>query len=372
MPRDSLALMLPGGGAMCAYQVGVLKALVTLRQRDAGNPFQIIVGTSGGAVAALTLASGSANWVQAVTRLEQVWANFRLQQVMHVDRWSMWRAGLRWLASLITAGRIAPPRSLLNNTPLRQLLESEIDLESLREALRNGTLDALALSTTAYGTGRSVTFFETRMPMAPWQRRGRQGIPTRLTIDYVMASVAIPALFPAVEINGAYYGDGAMRQSAPLSAAIRLGANRVLIAGVRREEDIFVPAQDRTPRPPTPADIFGLMLDTLFTNRIFRDMELANRLNQFSGGSNDSGLRHVEVLRLAPSVDLTAVAAEYRDCLPGSISALLGVLGGRGRSGNLLASYLLFEAPFTRRLIDIGFEDTMRRRDELQHFLEGS
>src|SRR5262245_23535206 len=221
-------LILTGGGARAAYQVGVLKALSQIHPRP-DWPFPIIVGTSAGAVAASILAGNVVRWHQSVSEIEKVWANFRVHHVFRSDAGAMLKAGARWLGSLVTGGALGPPKSLLDNSPLRELLTRVTDFDAVRKNVAKGRLRALALCATSYFTARSVSFFESETSVGEWSRAQRHGERVPLTLDYLMASLSVPFLFPPTCLQGEFFGDGAMRQTAPLSPAIHLGADRLLV-----------------------------------------------------------------------------------------------------------------------------------------------
>ena len=298
-----VGLVLTGGGARSAYQVGVLRALTQLLPR-ARNPFPIIVGTSAGAVAAGVLAAEAHQWKRAVVGLEEVWANFRAEQVFRVDPWHMVRAGLHWLFSLVSGGAlVAPPKSMLDNTPLRELLSTHVDWSGVRRSIERGHLRALALCATSYASGHSVAFYDGVASIKEWSRVQRVGRHARLTLEHLMASVAIPLLFPPLPLGQEYFGDGALRQLNPLSPAIHLGAERLLVIGVRAREDAGVAASRAAPTMPTPGQILGYMLDTLFTDQIFGDLEQCERINELVRAAPEAarGLRSVETLMMAPA-----------------------------------------------------------------------
>src|SRR3954470_24011491 len=296
-------LILTGGGARAAYQVGVLKAIAEIH-RSPDWPFPIIVGTSAGAVSASILASNVTRWHQSVGEIEKVWANFRVNQVFRSDAWAMVRAGARWMGSLFTGGMIGPPKSLLDNSPLRELLSTVTDFDALRANVARGDLRALALCATSYFTARSVSFFEAATTISEWSRAQRHGERVPLSLDYLMASLGIPFLCPPMSLHGEFFGDGAMRQTAPLSPAIHLGADRLLIVGVRPTHLDLVPRFVNSDSPPTPGQLFGYMLDTLFSDQISADLENLTRLNRFAGQAGENlGLRQIRTLMIAPSVD---------------------------------------------------------------------
>jgi len=371
--RPVLGLVLTGGGARSAYQIGVLKALSEMFPRGR-SPFQVIVGTSAGAVAASVLAAEAVHWRRAVAGLEDVWGNFRAEQVFRVDPIHMLRSGIHWVLSLVTGGfLLAPPKSMLDNTPLREMLEKRVDWSGIRKSIDRGHLRALALCATSYVTGQSVAFYDGRESLQDWARVQRVGRRSALTLDHLMASVAIPLLFPPMRLGEEHFGDGAMRQNNPLSPAIHLGADRLLIVGVRARRQAGVAVAQFPIDPPSPGQIFGYMLDTLFTDTIYGDLEQLERINELVRAAPDRahGARNVQTLMLAPSIDPRQVAAKHIDAIPRSLRALLRVIGARDVEGSQLASYLMFEAPYTRDLIQLGYRDAMEARTCLLAFVQG-
>jgi NTE family protein len=372
-PKPIMGLVLTGGGARSAYQVGVLRALTELMPRQR-NPFPVIVGTSAGAVAASVLAAEAHHWRNAVAGLEQVWANFRVEQVFRADPASMLRAGAHWVLSLLTGGFLLPPPiSMLDNSPLRELFGRHIDWAGIRTSVARGHLRGIALCATSYASGQSVSFFHGSDDIPEWTRAQRLGRRAELTLDHLMASVAIPLLFPPMTLSQEYFGDGAMRQLNPLSPAIHLGANRLLILGVRARREAGVAVTHLPEVTPTPGQIFGYMLDTLFTDQIYGDLEQVERINQLvrAAPAAAPGLRTVDTLMLAPSVDPREVAARHSDSMPRGLRALLRVIGAADAEGGQLASYLMFEAPYTRELIELGYRDAMEARSALVAFMSG-
>ncbi|MGH8132605.1 MAG: patatin-like phospholipase family protein [Steroidobacteraceae bacterium] len=373
-PRPTVGLVLTGGGARSAYQVGVLLALAELLP-GARNPFQVIVGTSAGAVAASVLAAEAHRWRRAVAGLERVWANFRSSQVFHVDAPHMLRAGAHWVLALVSGGLVlAPPKAILDNTPLRELLGVHVDCSGIRRSIARGHLRAFALCATSYVSGYSVAFYDGIDSLGDWSRALRVGRRCEFSLDHLMASAAIPLLFPPMKIGDEFFGDGAMRQLNPLSPAIHLGADRLLIIGVRARRAAGVTVDRLQPAMPTPGEIFGYMLDTLFTDQIYGDLEQLERINTLVQNAPQAtrGERHVETLMLAPSVDPREIAARHVGQMPRGLRALLRVIGGRDASGFQLASYLTFECGYTRALIELGYRDAMEARSALLAFMSGA
>lgn len=366
-------LVLTGGGARAAYQVGVLKAVAELLPQQQ-NPFRVIIGTSAGAVAASVLAARADQWRTAVAAIEHVWANFRTAQVYEIGRRKMLRTGLHWVLSLLSGGLLlsAPP-SFFDNTPLRNLLTREVRWRGVGRSIRNGHLDALALCATSYGTARSTAFFEAQAGLSEWSGRNHIGRRAKLGLPHLMASLAVPLLFPAEQIDEYFYGDGAMRQMVPLAPALHLGASRLLIVGMRSSGGGGVSERRSGPHAaPTPGQLAGFALDTLFTDQIYNDLEQIELVNQVLRlqPSLLPGSRIVDkVVFLAPSRDPREIALEHLGSLPRSLKALLRVSGASSTAGAQLASYLMFESEYTRALIALGHRDTLARGDDVRQLL---
>src|SRR4029453_13117998 len=268
------ALILTGGGARAAYQVGVLKALAEWLPEESPCPFPVILGTSAGAVSALALAGRSGRFKAAVGALEQVWANFHVEQVFRSDALSMLRAGLHWLLAFASSGLLLPPpKSLFDNTPLRELLRRPMSFPAVHRSIAKERLHAVGICATSFSSGRCVTFYEGAPGLHDWARIAGGGQRSRLGLDHLMASLSIPFLFPAVRLANEYYGDGAMRQTNPLSPAINLGADRLLVIGGRQGGGRSAFGKMRVGAAPTAGQIFGYMLDTLFMDQIYADIE---------------------------------------------------------------------------------------------------
>ncbi|MEO1594828.1 MAG: patatin-like phospholipase family protein [Pseudomonadota bacterium] len=374
---QQLALVLPGGGARCAFQVGVLKAVSELLPPRARNPFRILSGTSAGAINSVVLASKAQRFHFAVRELERVWGNFETEMVYRADAMTMLKTSMHWLAAIVFGGLgVRNPRSLLDNAPLRALLARNIRFQRIRANVERGFVDAVAVTAAGYNSARSVTFYEGVDSLKPWRRTRRVGKAEDLNLDHLMASIAVPMIFPPVAMHGEYFGDGAMRQATPLSPAVHLGASRILVVGVR--DELADPVRDddsREPEYPGFGRIAGYMLDTLFLDGLYSDLERLARINRMLESvppERRTGfaaqMRPIDTMVVLPSVDLRVLAVEYLRELPLPIRLLLrGVGGSEGR----LLSFLLFEAGYTRALIDLGYADAMRQADRLRAFVMG-
>jgi len=358
-----VGLILTGGGARAAYQVGVLKAVAELLPRGARCPFQVITGTSAGAVSAIALASDAAHFRRAVYGIERVWRQFRVHHVFKADPVSMLRSGLHWMLALLTGGWLVhPPHALFDCTPLWELLRRELHFEGIPRSIYKGHLDAIGISTTSYFDAHSVTFFAGAAGIEPWRRATRKGERVQLTLPHLMASLAIPFLFRPIALGGEYYGDGAMRQISPLSPAFHLGAERLLVIGVGAS-DFLPPAAANSAVEPSYGHMFGFMLDSLFMDQINADVELIGTFNR-SGGA-----RQLQTFIMMPSEEIGAIARRHARELPRTLRMLMRTVGANDSGGTHLLSYLLFERGFTQALIELGFRDATARADELMAFL---
>ena len=377
-----IGLVLPGGGARAAYQVGVLKAISEMVPRDAPLPFRVISGTSAGAIISAILASHAPLFRLGVSSLERFWRNFRTDQVFRSDTGTMLRAGLHWLLALLSGGYLVhPPRSVFDNQPLRETLERHVNFARIRQHLEHGHLDALAVNASAYRTALSVAFYECARETAPWLHSWRLGEPADLCLDHLMASAAVPFLFPAVYLDGEYYGDGAMRQLAPLSPAINLGAERLLVVGVRPPSqptalrspatDVIPPLHPGPGREPSFGQILGFMLDTLFMDGVQSDLERLQRDNLLirAAGGAAAGLKRIEVVSITPRMDFGPIAQRHAAEVPRALRILLRTMGAANPGGRTLLSYLLFQGSYARELIALGYEDAMARQSDIQTLL---
>ena len=368
-------LILSGGGARAAYQVGVLAAIADLLPESADNPFPVIVGTSAGAINAVSLACGALDFQQSIRTLRSVWQSFSSDRVYRTDWFGVMHQAGRFVGQhLLGIGRGADPVALLDNAPLRELLLKELDFSGINLAVAKRKLHAVAVTAFAYQSGQAVTFYQGRGHIKPWQRHRRHGVATRLRIEHLMASSAIPLLFPPVRVDHEYFGDGAVRQAAPISPALHLGADKVLVIGVRNQSQegrsIAI-----TSRPPSLAQIGGHLLNSTFIDNLESDLELLERLNTLGHELPESqrkqhlGLSPVDVLVISPSKKIDDIAARHRHQLPASLRLFLRGPGATRASGGGVLSYLLFERGYCNELIELGYQDAMTKKDELQAFL---
>ena len=369
-------LILSGSGARAAYQVGVLAAIAELLPAGAANPFPIIVGTSAGAINAVSLASRAMDFARAVEHLTEFWQGFESHLVLRSDWPGVIHQASRFLShSLLGLGSHVPV-ALLNSSPLRNLLADKINFAGIDQAIAEQRLRAVAVTAFGYSTGQAVTFYQGQMAIEGWLRHRRIGLPASLTVEHLLASSAIPLLFAPVKVGQEYFGDGAVRQPAPISPALHLGANRVLVVGVSgnpRGPDLRVVQQDNSAQQPTLAQIGGHMLNSTFIDSLESDIELLERMNHFARllphQSDNLGLAPVEVLIIAPSQPIDEIAARHRHELPSALRMFLRGPGATKTSGAGVLSYLLFESGYCRELIELGRRDAMAKREVLSRFL---
>lgn len=381
-PVGAAALVLLGGGARTAYQVGVLGGM--LDALDAAglaperNPFAIVCGTSAGALNAAFYAAGSDRWRDTLCDMQRLWSELAPHDVFHTGAWPLAAGGARWLA-LFAFGWLLhqSPRSLLDNTPLIGTLQRTIAFDRIQTALDRGALRALSVAASSYTTGRHITFFQSADAHPGWRRPGQWGVPARIGIDHLLASAALPFIFPAVALPCAdgldYFGDGAMRQLSPLAPAIQLGAQRILAIGVA-EPRPTVQGQPHAPPPyPSVAQIAGHAMSSIFLDTLRADAQQADRINAMLGQLPPAlrarlPLRLLPVLTVLPSQSISAIAARHWATMPRLARALLEGVGTGSGTGAMLASYLLFTTDYLRELIDLGRADALAQRDQLLRF----
>ena len=373
--KPKLAIVMTGGGARAAYQIGVLKAIAELLPPGSPSPFTIICGTSAGAINAASLAAKSDHFRHSVRRMYYVWSNFTSDQVFRTDIPGIMKTGAHWLLSMALGGLGKhSPIYLLDRTPLRKLLEKYIDSSMFQSAIDKNSLHALSINATGYSSRQSVAFYHGNSSLKNWKRAQRVGVSTRITVDHLMASSAIPFLFSPVKLNREFFSDGTIRQTAPISPALHLGADRVLIIGNHQSE----PKLERisNPKAPTLGEIAGHTLNSIFLDSLDADIERLQRINKTVKLIGDQDrekhgvtLRQVEVQVISPSDDIGKMAAEHAHELPWSIKTLLRGIGAYSKTDSNFMSYLLFEKGYCNALITLGYEDTKREKENILHFL---
>lgn len=383
--NQKTGLILTGGGARAAYQVGVLKAVSAILS-DAGlpaskNPFDIICGTSAGAINATAMACRADDFQEGMQVLLEFWQHCQVEQVYRADSLGVIRSGAKWL-SLLSFGWLLrkwhanPPSALLDNTPLVTLLHRLLDLPRLDSALTSGALQALAVTASSYTEGRHLTFYQSLHAITPWQRMQRVSVPAQIGVEHLLASSAIPLIFPAVPIycdqRREYFGDGSMRQLAPISPAIHLGASKILVIGAGRLTEP-PPRFDAAVPYPSLAQIAGHAMSSIFLDGLAVDIERLERINQTLALLNDEQLRKtplrpIRMLMISPSERLDEIASRHVGSLPLPIRTLLAGIGATEIRGAALASYLLFEKSYTNELIALGWSDAMNRKTDVLGF----
>jgi len=368
-------LILSGGGARAAYQVGVLKAIHKILPKGHYNPFDIISGTSAGAINGVALASYADNYRIGIKHLERIWMHFSCDQIYRTDFWGVSASLARLTRSLVIGrGYKNDTVSLLNNQPLRELLQEVVKFDNIQGAIDSGALHAIAVNCSGLESGESVSFFQGHYSINNWQRQRRVGIRSRISLDHLMASSAIPMIFPSVKIHREYFADGAVRQLAPLSPALHLGAEKIMVIGVSGI------AHKRKERPqsssyPSPAKMMGHMLNAAFLDSMETDVERLRRINRTVDKIPESvrkkegmELKSIELLEINPSRSIDELAGQHAHEIPRALKLALGGSGNASQNGSGILSYLLFSRGFCKSLIDLGFQDANEREDEIRAF----
>jgi NTE family protein len=372
------ALILSGGGARAAYQVGVLQAFATLLPH-LQNPFPIICGTSAGAINALYLAAYAGEFNQCARDLAAIWRKLQIEQVYHCQ-WPDLIKGLGKIGvSLFNRGMgFNNPLALLDNSPLRELLTDLIAFEHLDARIKKGELEAVSVTALGYHSGDSVTFFQGAAHLQGWRRARRVGLATSLSVHHLLASSAIPTVFPAVYLEREYFGDGAMRQMAPISPALHLGADRIVVIGVsgNRNPENWQRKNSGGRHSPSMGNIVGQMLNSAFIDALEGDLEHLERVNHLVRllppeilNSQPNYLRPVETLVISPSKPLDKIAGRHVRDLPPSMRFFMRATGSTASSGGAsAASYLLFSNEYCHELIELGYQDAMWEKDNIERF----
>jgi len=376
--ENRVGLILTGGGARAAYQVGVLKAIAELLPRRSNIPFQVVCGTSAGALNAATLAVNAKNFSMGVQYLINTWKNFHASQIYRTDAVGVFNNTMLWflgvmlrLLGINKLNRV----SLLDNSPLIEFLEEMLPCEQIQENIDAGLLRALSITASGYGSGQSVTFYQGVKELVPWRRTGRMGVATKIETKHLLASASLPFLFKPTLINREYFGDGSMRQISPIGSALHLGATRILVIGVTANDYVDQSQRSEIHEYPTLAQIAGHTLNSIFLDHMDVDLERVKKINDLvaimpAEMRASTTLRHVDVMVISPSQPIDKIAERHIKELPWTIRFLLRLSGVRKHSGATLVSYLLSERKYCRALIDLGYQDALNRREEIMKFLE--
>lgn len=372
--KSKIALVLTGGGARAAYQVGILKAIKTVLPRNHNSPFNIICGTSAGSINATQLACYASCYHLGVKKLEWAWKNFTTEQIYHCDFFKVFgHLGKGFFSNFQAEYANKSPGSLFNNAPLRELLLKIMDFPRIDRNIHGGYLDAVCISASSYSDGDSISFFQSDHHQ-PWARAKRKGVKANIDIDHLMASSAIPLVFPSIKIRNQYYGDGSVHQLAPLSPAIHLGANKIFIVGV--DQPVENKFYGQHPHHPGVPYIAGHLLDTIFSDTLSADAERMERINNTlalipeNTRAENTNLKPIESLIINPSHDFNSIANEFYFDMPMAIRWLLRLVGITEHTESSVVSYLQFERNYTQRLIQLGYDDGLEQLDKIRTFLE--
>ncbi len=380
--RRRLALVLSGGGARGAYQAGVVKALAELCQAAEGgasSSFRIITGVSAGAINAAFLAANIEDFHATSCRLATFWEDIRLEDVFRTDLPSLSSIGWKWMSDVIGGGalNINRAQSLLDTSPLIEFLRKNIDFKKIEQNIQGGLLDALAVSATDYGTAENVTFVAAGSPFKPWHRARRISEKTMISLEHVCGSAAIPLFFSPVLVGDRYFGDGCLRNMAPLSPAIHLEADAIIVVGVQHAPhsptDQVEPHLDR---PPSIARILSVLLNSVMMDGTASDIERLKRINRTlslipEDKREEHTLRRIDCFEISPSQRLSDIAFQEFSRLPRAVRYLLRGLGSEDDTGDLV-SYLLFDPNYCRRLVALGYKDGQQQKEQVLAFLRGA
>ncbi len=369
----NIALVLGGGGARAAYQVGVLKALVQCYPRNHGIPFNIVCGTSAGAINATSIATHASCFHLGVRKLDWVWRHMVTRNIYDTSVKHLLSHLLGMGLRVFQDDQVnteAP--SLFNNDPLRKLLNELIDFGRIDRNIARGALRAISVDTSSYNTSGSISFFQGNEEIANWQRARREGQRTQLNTEHLLASAAIPLVFPSIRLGQHYFGDGSVHQLAPLSSPIHLGARKVMVINL---DSPHKHQGKELPHHPKAATLAGHLLDTIFSDTLNSDLERLERINSTLAHIPESSrdklpLKPIETMVIKPSEDLSVIAARHYRHMPVGVRSMLKLIGINQESDSSIVSYLLFEKSYTRALIELGYQDAMCQMDELRQFFE--
>jgi NTE family protein len=372
--KGKLGLVMTGGGARGAYQVGVVRALYEIINQK-NKLFEVITGNSAGSINAVYLAAHAENWDIATENLIELWKRIKPQNIYDLRGSTISDLGLKWLGGTVFGGlteKGSHMNYLLDTKPLRNLAHREVDFADIKKNLNLGNLHGMSLTATNYYSGSSVIFYQGHESIRDWSRSDRFSHREDLNIDHMMASASIPFFFPPVRVGNSYFGDGCIRQTTPLSPAIHLGADKLFAIGVRyphndhRMKDVaFSPAPN-----PTIGQITGVMMNAIFMDSLEADVERLCRINELIAQGQHQELKSVPIFMIRPSRDLGKMTEKLNEELPPILRYLLKGIGVSGEEGLDLLSYLAFDKSYTRPLMELGYEDTLKQRDEVLRFID--
>lgn len=368
-------LVLSGGGARGAYQAGVIKALHDILKPMEKFPFDVLCGVSAGSINASGLATYSDDFSIAEQKIEKIWSELTADQVIRTDIRSLGKIGATWLRDLSLGGALGggQAKALLETDPLRELLSENFDTEKTQQNIESGHIHALAISATNIYTNNSVCFVQGHSTASMWSRHKRVSEATQIKVDHIMASSAIPIFFPSIEVEGRHFTDGCIGNIAPLSPAVHLGAQKIIAVGVRNIA--MESEQNQGPRSqPSIAHLIGLMMNTIFMDSIEIDIQRMKRINEMMLLSSkeyqeEMHWKPIEILQISPSENIAAIASQHTKDIPRVVRYLMKGLGDQGSTEDI-ASYLLFDSSFCSRLIELGYTDAIREKENIQRLFE--
>lgn len=371
-------LVLSGGGARGAYQVGVLSAIADIAQScGIHEAFNIYTGVSAGAINATFMAAGADNFSATAKDLVNMWSRLQSEQVFYSDIGSIGKIGFNWVKSVSVGGMTAatPGQALLDTAPLHQLLKDQVAFTKIQNNIDNGSLKALAITAMDYQASTAITFVQGEESLPDWQKSRRHSEKTNIQSEHVMASSAIPLLFPPIGVDTRYFGDGCVRNTAPCSPSIYLGSQKILVIGVRRStQTVYESLVMKNSKAPSVGRVLNVLLNSVMLDGVELDVERLNRINSLideipPAVHTNLPYKKVDVVWISPSSDIGEIAAQKHMKLPHIIRYLLKGLGSIQETSEIV-SYLLFDPSFCTQLIEIGYEDGMRQKEEIQKFLE--
>lgn len=372
--ENRVGIVLAGGGARGSYQAGALRALYEIIKKDQ-LMFDIITGNSVGAINAVALASYARDWGSGTQYLVDLWNRLRVEDIFDIDTIAISGVGLKWVSNtLLGAESVSRPfNHLLNTNPLQSLLNREIDFKEIHQLIEDKLLTAISLSTTNYYSGTNVIFFDGDKKIESWEKSDRFSVKTILNIEHVMSASAIPVFFPPVKIKESYYGDGCIRQTTPLSPSIHLGATKIIAIGIRNQvtNEKMHEMVNMTNANPTMGQVAGVIMNAIFLDSLDSDIERFNKMNIVAQTSGKKyKWNYIPLLALKPSRDLGIMTEKMSKELPKILRYLFRGIGVTGKSGLDLLSYLAFDSNYTQQLVELGYLDTMNRKEEILRFIE--